>query len=209
MWPSRLPPHRRRLPPRPRRLLLRRLLLLRLPLHPLPPPYRGRQFSQRSRLCRLRSTSSRPQPRPPGCCPPTRPRPQCRRSPQRQRRRCTRRRGPWASLRRRRSASAGAPAPRGPRGRMLLLQRDTVAFVRHCRHPHPVKEQRSAVAHVSTRVGYQLNAIAGAAALGAHHTPARGAIERPAVVLQDVARVDASQGDCHWQCLKHPSGQDR
>ena len=58
---------------------------------------------------------------------------------------------------------------------------------------------------VSTWVGYQLNAIAGAVALGAHHTP--GAIERPAVVLQDVARVDAPQGDC--QCLKHPSGQDR
>ena len=87
---------------------------------------------------------------------------------------------------------------------MLLLQRDTVAFVRHCRHPHPVKEQRSAVAHVSTRVGYQLNAIAGAAALGAHHTP--GAIERPVVVLQDVARVDAPQGDCQSVQCQGSSG---
>ena len=41
--------------------------------------------------------------------------------------------------------------------------------------------------------------------VGVHLTP--GAIELPAVVLQDVpvARVDAPQGQC--KCVKHPSGQ--
>ena len=50
-----------------------------------------------------------------------------------------------------------------------------------------------------------MNEIAGAAALDGRHTP--GAVERPAVELQDVARVDAPQGNC--QCLEHPSGQNR
>ena len=36
-----------------------------------------------------------------------------------------------------------------------------------------------------------------AAALGVHHSPL-GAIERPAVVLLDVAHVDAPQGECQW-----------
>ena len=51
------------------------------------------------------------------------------------------------------------------------------------------------------KVEYQLNAALRAAALGAHlHTllphTALGALKGPAAELEDVARVDAHQGDC-------------